>query len=135
MIFNRNKDHLLHQVFKSLNTFVDNDMFKQHKNDTVKSLEYLSKRTGELQLEYQELMSCWKWYNLDRPNRQSKVDLAHSMMYYEQDTKMLARAVALRKFSAKLFKGGDYEPNIGTFQATRKSITQGRNVGKGKKTQ
>ena len=57
MIFNRNKDHLLHQVFKSLNTFVDNDMFKQHENDTVKSLEYLSKRTGELQLEYQKLMT------------------------------------------------------------------------------
>ena len=131
MIFNTKKDHLLHRVFKSLNTFVDNDMFKQHENDNLKSLEYLSKRTGELQLEYQELMSCWKWYNFDRPNRQSKVDLAHSMMYYEQDTKMLARAVALRKFSAKLFKGGDYEPAIRTNQATQKSVRQGDSVRKG----
>lgn len=135
MIFNRKKDHLLHQVFKGLNTFVENDMFKQHKNDTLKSLEYLSEKPGELQLEYQELMACWKWYNFDRPKRQAKTDLGHSMMYYEQDTKMLSRAVALRKFSEQLFKGGDYEPRIGTFQATRKSITKGGNVGKRKATQ
>jgi|TARA_B100000073_G_scaffold135745_1_gene111368 hypothetical protein len=135
MIFKKNKDHLLHQVFKGLNTFVERTMFKQYENDTLKSLEYLATKTGELKLEYKELMACWKWYNIDRPKREAKNDLGHSMMYYEQDTKMLARAISLRKFSEKLFKGGDYEPRIGTFQATRKSITKGRNVGKGETTQ
>jgi hypothetical protein len=135
MIFKSKKDHLLHQVFKSLNNFVDKKMFKQYKNDNLKSLEYLAHKTGQLKLEYKELWVCWKWYNYDRPKRIAKNDLAHSMMYYEQDTKMLARAVALRKFSEKLFKGGDYEPIIGTFQATRKSITQGENVGKGETVQ
>ena len=134
MIFRSNKDHLLHEVFKSLNTFVEKSMFKQYENDTLKSLEYLATKTGEVKLEYKELMACWKWYNIDHPKRKAKNDLGHSMMYYEQDTKMLARAVALRKFSEKLFKGGDYEPRIRTFQATRKSITKGRNVRKGETT-
>ena len=46
MIFRSNKDHLLHEVFKSLNTFVEKSMFKQYENDTLKSLEYLATKTG-----------------------------------------------------------------------------------------
>ena len=80
MIFKKNKDHLLHQVFKGLNTFVERTMFKQYENDTLKSLEYLATKTGELKLEYKELMACWKWYNIDRPKREAKNDLGHSMM-------------------------------------------------------
>ena len=52
MIFRKSKDHLLHQVFKGLNTFVERTMFKQYENDTLKSLEYLATKTGELKLEY-----------------------------------------------------------------------------------
>ena len=89
---------------------------------------------GRIASERQNTSALKHW----RSKKQWEAELSFSYyelwIHYEQDTKMLARAVALRKFSAKLFKGGDYEPNIGTFQATRKSITQGRNVGKGKKT-
>ena len=84
-----------------------------------------------MKLEYTELYAIYTWYKIDRPKRNiNKQDLGVSMMYYEQDTKMLARAVALRKFSKKLFKGGDYEPVIGTNQATQKSIRQSESVRK-----
>ena len=54
------------------------------------------------------------------------------MMYYEQDTKMLARAVALRKFSQQNFlKEEIMNQTIGTFQATQKSVRQGDSVRKG----
>ena len=134
-MFNTKKDYILHTVCKELNKFVNNKMFKQYPDDTLKSLQYLAtSKDKDLQFEYEELYAVYSWYNFDRPSRRNSTDLGVSVMYYEQDTKMLARAIALRKFSQKLFKGGDYEPAIGTFQATRKSITKGRNVGKGKIT-
>ena len=127
----RNKDKLLHTVMEEICSFAEKKTFKQYPNDMVKSLKYLAENTKELKYEYKELYAIYVWYKQDRPKRElPKEDIGVSMMYYEQDTKMLSRAVALRKFFRGLFKGGDYEPSIKTYQATQKSITKGRNVGK-----
>lgn len=120
----RNSDKLLHLVLKEICKFAETKTFKQYPDDIVKSLEYLSKNTKQMKWEYKELYAIYVWYKFDRPKRKKTNDLGVTMMYYEQDTKMLARAVALRKFSKKLFKGGDYEPYIGPNQATQKSIRE-----------
>jgi len=129
-MFNKNEDKLLHLVFKELNKFVINDVWKQYPDDIQASLDHLVDNTNQLQFEYKELGALYVWYNKERPERAKSDDIGTSMFYYEQDTKMLSRAVALRKFFRGLFKGGDYEPSIKTYQATQKSITKGRNVGK-----
>jgi hypothetical protein len=122
----RNSDKLLHLVLKELCKFAEKDVYK-HYPDVLKSLKWLSENTKDMKFEYTELYSLYTWYKVDRPKRKkNKNDLGVSMMYYEQDTKMLARAVALRKFSKKLYKGGDYEPAIGSNQATQKSIRQNK---------
>ena len=129
----RNSDKLLHLVLKELCKFAEKNTYRHYPNDNIlKSLKWLSENTKDMKLEYTELYSIYTWYKIDRPKRNaSKQDLGVSMMYYEQDTKMLARAVALRKFSKKLFKGGDYEPAIRTNQATQRSVRQGDSVRKG----
>jgi hypothetical protein len=122
----RNSDKLLHLVLKELCKFAEKNVYK-HYPDVLKSLKWLSENTKDMKFEYTELYSLYTWYKIDRPKRKKdKNDLGVSMMYYEQDTKMLARAVALRKFSKKLYKGGDYEPAIGSNQATQKSIRQNK---------
>ena len=128
----RNSDKLLHLVLKELCKFAEKNTYKHYPNDSIfKSLKWLSENTKDMKLEYTELYSIYTWYKIERPKRSiNKQDLGVSMMYYEQDTKMLARAVALRKFSKKLFKGGDYEPAIGTNQATQKSVRQSESVRK-----
>ncbi len=121
----RNKDKLLHTVMEEICSFAEKKTFKQYPNDLVKSLKYLAENTKELKYEYKELYAIYVWYTQDRPKRElPKEDIGVSMMYYEQDTKMLARAVALRKFSNKLFKGGDYDPPIRSNTATQKSIRE-----------
>lgn len=122
----RNSDKLLHLVLKELCKFAEKNVYK-HYPDVLKSLKWLSENTKDMKFEYTELYSLYTWYKIDRPKRKKdKNDLGVSMMYYEQDTKMLARAVALRKFSKKLYKGGDYEPAIRSNQATQKSIRQNK---------
>ena len=120
----RNKDKLLHTVMEEICLFAEKKTFKQYPNDLVKSLKYLAENTKELKYEYKELYAIYVWYTQDRPKRELPKDIGVSMMYYEQDTKMLARAVALRKFSKKLFKGGDYDPPIRSNTATQKSIRE-----------
>lgn len=128
----KNQDKLLHMVMKELCRFAEKQTFKQYPDSVFKSLQYLANNTKEMKLEYQELNTIYKWYKLDRPKRKQPMDIADSMMYYEQDTKMLARAVSLRKFSKRLFKGGDYVPEIQPNQASQKSIREGRNIRKAK---
>lgn len=120
----RNKDKLLHMVMEEICLFAEKKTFKQYPNDLVKSLQYLAENTKELKYEHKELYAIYVWYTQDRPKRELPKDIGVSMMYYEQDTKMLARAVALRKFSKKLFKGGDYDPPIRSNTATQKSIRE-----------
>jgi len=117
-------DILLHNVMESLCEFAETKIFKQYPDDVVKSLEYLKDNTKDLKYEYQELYAVYKWYKIDRPLRTIKKDIGLSIMYYEQDSKMLSRAVVIRKFSNKLFKGGDYEP-IEFNHATQKSVKEG----------
>tara|TARA_X000000950_G_scaffold272895_1_gene356064 strand:- start:6922 stop:7293 length:372 start_codon:yes stop_codon:yes gene_type:complete len=121
----KNSDKLLHLVLKELCKFAETNVYK-HYPDVLKSLKWLSENTKDMKFEYTELYSLYTWYKNDRPKRKNKNDIGVSMMYYEQDTKMLARAVALRKFSKKLYKGGDYDPAIGSNQATQKSIRQNK---------
>ena len=121
----KNSDKLLHLVLKELCKFAETNVYK-HYPDVLKSLKWLSENTKDMKFEYTELYSLYTWYKNDRPKRKNKNDIGVSMMYYEQDTKMLARAVALRKFSKKLYKGGDYYPAIGSNQETQKSIRQNK---------
>ena len=120
----KNKDKLLHTVMEQICLFAEKKTFKQYPEDLVKSLKHLSENNRELKYEYKELYAIYVWYKIDRPKRQNPKEIGTSMMYYEQDTKMLARAVALRKFSNKLFKGGDYDPPIRSNTATQKSIRE-----------
>lgn len=120
----KNKDKLLHTVMEQICLFAEKQTFKQYPEDLVKSLKHLSENNRELKYEYKELYAIYVWYKIDRPKRQNPKEIGTSMMYYEQDTKMLARAVALRKFSNKLFKGGDYDPPIRSNTATQKSIRE-----------
>ena len=95
------------------------------KEDYERSIKYyLKDNTKDLKYEYQELYAVYKWYKIDRPKRTIKKDIGMSIMYYEQDSKMLSRAVVIRKFSNKLFKGGDYDP-IEFNHATQKSVQKG----------
>ena len=110
---------------KGLCEFAETKMYKQYPDDILKSLEYLKNTSKDMKYEYQELYAIYKWYKIDRPQRTVKNDIGTSLMYYDQDSKMLSRAVNIRKFSKKLFKGGDYEP-IEFNHTTQKSIKEGR---------
>ena len=124
-MFNKSGDLLLHHVMEALCEFAETKIYKQYPNDVIASLEYLKDNTQDLKYEYQELYTVYKWYKIDRPKRTVKKDIGLSMMYYEQDSKMLSRAVAIRKFSNKLFKGGDYD-TIEFNHATQKSIGENK---------
>ena len=92
-------DIILHEVMKGLCEFAETKMYKQYPDDILKSLEYLKNTSKDMKYEYQELYAIYKWYKIDRPQRTVKNDIGTSLMYYDQDSKMLSRAVNIRKFS------------------------------------